>query len=140
MDCVFCAIVAGDIPNATVHEDEDTLAFLDINPLRPGHALVIPKSHAQYFADLDDAAAAALTSSTRRVVRQLHATLGTTDATIAINDGPSAGQEVPHVHVHIVPRPDGDAPTPIHALFPDRPESDMSAITALAERIRTTAP
>lgn len=135
MDCIFCAIAAGDIPSARVHEDEHTLGFLDIQPLREGHALVIPKAHAQRIEDLEASDASALMAATQAVVRSLKQALGVEDTTVAINNGPDAGQEVPHVHVHVVPRRPGDGPGPIHALFPDRPHMSPEEIQALAKKV-----
>ncbi len=136
-DCIFCAIATGDIPSASVHEDEQTLAFLDIQPLAEGHTLVIPKTHAQRIEDLGSADAAALMATTQRIIKGLRTTLGIADTTVAINNGPTAGQEVPHVHIHIVPRTAGDASGPIHALFSQRPTMTADAIQALAGRLRT---
>ncbi len=138
--CLFCAIAGGDIPSARVHEDERTLAFLDIQPLREGHALVIPKAHAQHLEDLAPADAAAVMATTQKVIQALKATLGLADTTVAVNNGPAAGQEVPHVHIHIIPRRPGDAPGPIHALFTDRPSTTPEAITALADRLKSAVP
>ncbi len=135
-DCIFCAIASGAIPSARVHEDEHTLAFLDIQPLREGHALVIPKAHAQHLEDLDGSAAHALMTTTQKVIQALKSTLGVSDTTVAINNGPAAGQEVPHVHIHIIPRTTGDAPGPIHALFSERPEMDGADIQTLAARVQ----
>lgn len=135
-DCLFCAIATGDIPSASVHEDQHTLAFMDIQPLREGHALVIPKAHAQRIEDLGPADLQALMTTTQHVIKALKATLGVEDTTVAINNGPAAGQEVPHVHIHIVPRTTADAAGPIHALFTSRPDIASEDIQALATRLR----
>lgn len=134
--CLFCAIATGDIPSAKVLEDERTLAFLDIQPLREGHTLVIPKAHAQRLEDLEPSDAAAVMATTQQVIEALKATLGIADTTVAINNGPAAGQEVPHMHIHIVPRTPGDAAGPIHALFGKRPAIAAEAIQTLAGRLQ----
>lgn len=136
-DCIFCAIAAGDVPSARVYEDERIVAFLDIHPLRPGHTLVVPRQHAPRLSDCEPETAAALMRATRRVTAAIHDAMDTQDATIAINDGPSAGQEVPHVHVHVVPRQQGDGGGPVHALFPDRPPQAQADIQGLAASVRS---
>lgn len=135
MDCIFCAIAAGDIPSTRVHEDDQTLAFLDINPLARGHALVIPKVHGQRVADLPADSAAAVMQTVQHVTPRLCQAVGAVDATIAINDGPDAGQEVPHCHVHIIPRRPGDSGGPVHALFAERPTPDADDMAAIAAEV-----
>ncbi|MFC7204863.1 HIT family protein [Haloferax namakaokahaiae] len=121
-DCIFCAIASGDIPGRIVHETEHTLAFLDVNPLAPGHTLVIPKDHYARLdevpADLSEELFGAVSDLVPRVEDAVDA-----DATnVGINNGPAAGQEVDHVHVHIVPRFEGDGGAPIHAVAGERPD------------------
>ena len=137
-DCLFCAIAAGRIPSAELAEDERTFAFLDINPLRPGHALVVPKAHAAKLADLADADLAAVMATARRLLPVLAAETGCPDATVAFNDGPGAGQEVQHVHLHIVPRAKGDGAGPVHAAFPAGPsKAPTDALHDLAIRVQS---
>ncbi len=116
-DCVFCKIVAGQIPNLTIHEDDQVLAFLDINPLADGHTMVIPKAHAEKLEDLDDARVGALFRAVRAVSAAQRACLRADDTTIGINNGPAAGQVVPHVHVHVVPRWTDDGGGHIHSIM-----------------------
>jgi histidine triad (HIT) family protein len=119
-DCLFCGIVDGEIPGRIVHEDDDTVAFLDVNPLARGHTLVVPKAHRERVNDLDPSEAGALFRAT---------------AGIAINNGETAGQEVPHVHVHVVPRWPDDGAGPIHGLFGDRPDLDDAAMDEIEAAI-----
>ncbi|MGB1586796.1 MAG: HIT family protein [Thermoplasmatota archaeon] len=135
MECIFCAIVAGDIPSTKVHEDDLSYGFLDIQPLARGHALVIPKQHGQRLADLSPQSAAAVIQAAQALTPKLCQAVGAVDATIAINDGPDAGQEVPHCHIHIVPRRPGDAGGPVHALFPERPTPDADDMAAIAAAV-----
>ncbi len=134
-DCLFCAIAAGEIPSARIHEDERTFAFLDIHPLQRGHALVIPKAHAAKLEDAEPADAQAVMATAQRLTPILCDAVGRSDATIAINNGPEAGQEVAHLHLHIVPRQAGDAAGPIHSLFAERPKPDAEDLTKLADDI-----
>ncbi len=135
-DCLFCAIAAGDIPSARIHEDERTVAFLDINPLQRGHALVIPRAHAEKLEDASSDDAAAVMQAAQTLAPVLCEAVGAVDATIAINNGPDAGQEVGHLHLHIVPRHPGDAAGPIHALFVDRPTPDADELQELAATVK----
>jgi histidine triad (HIT) family protein len=121
-DCIFCAIVAGDIPGRIVRETETTLAFLDVNPLAPGHTLVVPKDHHARLADLPDDVAADIFRDVHELVPHVEDAVDADATTVGINDGEAAGQEVPHVHAHIVPRFDGDGGHPIHAVAGDRPD------------------
>ena len=117
MTCIFCKIAAGEIPSEKLAENEHAFAFLDIRPLARGHAMVIPKGHAERFADVPAAAAHAMMDLAQDVVRRQARGLGSEGTTIAINDGRAAGQEVMHVHLHLVPRAPTDGFGPIHALF-----------------------
>jgi histidine triad (HIT) family protein len=135
--CIFCRIAAGELPSAELLDDERVYAFLDINPLRAGHALLVPKRHAAKLEEVPDADAAALMRATQRVTTALCKATGATDATIAINDGPAAGQEVPHLHIHIVPRRPGDGAGPIHDLFKhNRPRPSPEDLNDLAVRVQ----
>ena len=117
MTCIFCKIAAREIPSEKVGENEGAFAFLDIRPLTKGHVLVVPKHHAERFGDMPvDSARAVMELAQEIVVRQTRR-LGAAGVTIAVNDGRAAGQEVMHVHVHLVPRAEGDGHGPVHALF-----------------------
>ncbi|WP_135665070.1 HIT family protein [Halorhabdus rudnickae] len=134
-DCVFCAIVAEELPSHTVHETEDTLAFLDANPLAKGHTLVVPKAHHQRLVDVPTETATEFYDTIHEVVPAVEAAVNAPATTVAINNGTEAGQEVPHVHAHVVPRFDGDSGGPIHTLFRDRPSVSESRQEDLAADI-----
>lgn len=135
-DCIFCGIVAGDIPGRTVYEDEDVLAFLDANPLAPGHTLVIPKTHHERLNDMDDGLAGSVLGTLNALVPVVEDAVDAPATTVAFNNGPEAGQEVLHVHGHIVPRFDGDGGGPIHTVAGDRPDLSEDELDDIAERIR----
>jgi diadenosine tetraphosphate (Ap4A) HIT family hydrolase len=109
MACVFCAIAAGTAPAIRIHEDDDYLAILDIRPFTRGHTLVIPKRHS---VDLTDTPASTLTGMLalgQRIARATRVSgLAATGNNVAINDGKSAMQSVFHIHLHVIPRRDGD--------------------------------
>lgn len=109
MDCVFCQIVAGAAPAVRIHEDDQFLAFLDIRPFTRGHTLVIPKAHTVDLTDTPAATLAGMLTLGQRIARATRASgLAATGNNIAINDGKSAFQSVFHIHLHVIPRRDGD--------------------------------
>lgn len=107
-DCVFCNIVAGKIPAAKVHEDEWTLAFMDIGEVNPGHVLVAVKPHVENIYGLDDRQAAAVLQTAARVARAVKTVYSPGGLNLYQANGPAAGQTVYHFHLHIVPRHEND--------------------------------
>ncbi len=104
MECIFCKIVAGELPSKKIYEDEDTLAFMDINPANPGHALVIPKKHYENIFDIDEQTLKQIISVTKKVAERINEKLKPEGLNILQNNGKRAGQLVNHIHVHIIPR------------------------------------
>jgi len=135
-DNIFRKILDGEIPSRDVYEDEETYAFLDVNPLARGHTLVIPKQDAEALEELDDGGEA-LFDTVRRLAPRVADAVDAPAYNIGLNNGEAAGQEVPHVHAHIVPRFEGDGGHPIHAIQPSPPsieEEEMDEIQdAIAE-------
>ncbi len=107
-DCVFCRIVARQIPASIVWEDELTLAFMDIGSVNPGHVLVACKPHAENIFGLDERHAAAVFQATARVARALDKAFAPQGVTLYQANGRAAGQTVFHFHIHVVPRHEGD--------------------------------
>ena len=134
-DCVFCSIVAGDIPARTVHETDDVIAFLDANPLAPGHTLVIPKSHAPRVGDLEADLASAVFEAVTALTPRVQDAVDADAANVGLNDGEAAGQEVPHVHAHVIPRFTGDGGAPIHAVAGERPDLSEDELDEIAAAI-----
>lgn len=108
-DCIFCKIVAGDIPTATVLDDETALAFMDVGPLAEGHVLLIPKVHAETLDAMSADEAAGMLRHLPALVRAVKAATGCAGVNVLQNNGRVAHQVVPHVHFHIIPRTSGDA-------------------------------
>jgi len=102
MECIFCKIVKGEIPAYKVYEDEFVLAFLDIYPATKGHTLVIPKKHVTRLKELSDEELAKLWKGVKKVIEKIEKIAS--DYNIVINQGTLACQEVPHLHIHIIPR------------------------------------
>jgi histidine triad (HIT) family protein len=103
-DCVFCKIVAGEIPSEKVFESDDFVVIKDANPKVPGHLLLISKEHYGTFLDLPEG----LYGKMLGVVREIVDKLSVKDFNLAMNNGRVAGQLVPHVHLHVLPRKEGD--------------------------------
>lgn len=129
-DCIFCAIADGEIPSFKVYEDNDVVAYLDINPCSKGHTLVIPKAHYPNLAGTGDEALATLIKRVKAVAVKVSEALEADGFNILQNNGQAAGQSVFHVHFHIVPRYKGEP-----ALSFASQKADMSELAALAQRI-----
>jgi histidine triad (HIT) family protein len=106
--CVFCRIVARQIPATVVHEDEHTLAFMDIGQVNPGHVLVAAKAHVENLYGLEPAQAAAISAAALRVARAIRAAFAPPGLSVYQANGAAAGQTVFHYHVHLVPRHEAD--------------------------------
>lgn len=131
-DCVFCRIVAGQIPATVVHEDEHTLAFMDIGQVNPGHVLVASKSHAADIFAIDEQLAGAFFRATARVARAVNRAFAPQGVTLYQANGKAAGQTVFHFHVHVVPRYEGDG---IDLAWPVK-NPPRAALEAAAQKIR----
>jgi histidine triad (HIT) family protein len=118
MACLLCRIVERRIPANKVYEDDDVLAFLDIRQAAPGHTLLIPKIHASRIEDLTSTQSSALFKALHRIVKPIREAVNADATTIGINNGPGSGQEIPHVHVHVIPRHRGDRGGIIQQLGP----------------------
>lgn len=103
-DCPFCAIVAGEAPAYRLHEDDRTLAFLDIEPVNPGHALVVPKPHRETLTEMEPDLVADTFRSARRVAAAVESAFDSDGLNLLQANGEAAGQEVYHAHVHVLPR------------------------------------
>ncbi len=131
-DCIFCKIVAGEIPCFKVYEDADTLAFMDINPVSDGHVLVIPKTHFANVVAVSEDAIGAVAAAARKVARAVQAALAPPGLNLMQCNGEAAAQSVQHFHMHVIARRIDDG---LNMNWPIVP-GDMAAIAATAERIR----
>lgn len=107
-ECIFCKIIAGEIPSAKIYEDSNFYAFLDIGPVHKGHALVIPKTHVENILEIDEESGKNYMSIISKVARGVVAATEADGCNIVSNIGAAAGQQVFHAHVHIIPRFEGD--------------------------------
>ncbi len=133
MDCIFCKIVAGDIPSHKVYEDDATFAFLDISPASRGHTLVIPKQHTADLFNVPTHSLEAVGRTTQHIARQLQQVVQCDGLNVVQNNGSAAGQTVFHYHVHVIPRWQGD-----QAIGGWNPgTTDHVALGALAAELRS---
>jgi len=131
-DCLFCKIVAGDLPATVVHRDERTVAFMDINPGTTGHLLVIPREHAKDLLEIDPEDLAAVARSAQRLARRAKDVLGADGINLINSCGAEAWQTVFHFHVHVIPRYVGD---PLRLPWIPGP-GNLDAIKAAGEELR----
>ena len=137
-NCIFCAIVEGRVPSHKVYEDEKTLAFLDIHPSALGHTLVIPKVHIARVEDLPEEDARSLFAALHKIVGRIQEATDSPSSTIGINNGRESGQEVPHVHIHVIPRSTGDRGGIIQGIAHSSVSVDQEEMSGIAERIRAS--
>ena len=134
MDCIFCKIISGDIPAKIIIETEKSLAFMDAFPLTKGHSLVIPKTHYEKIQDISSEDNADLFETVRKVISKVDKI---TNATLlAIHNGKESGQEIPHVHVHLIPRCSEDSAGPVHSMFENTPKLSDDEISNLHEKLK----
>ena len=131
--CVFCRIVRGELPSTQVYEDETILAFLDIAPIIPGHTLVIPKAHYESLAEVPEACLGPLLRVAQKILLAQLRGLGAHGVNIFQANGSAAGQVVPHVHLHVIPRYREDG---YRWNWASRSYSDPAEPARLAENIR----
>lgn len=131
-NCIFCKIIAGEIPSFKLFEDENTLAFMDINPASEGHALVIPREHFADVYEVSETAIAQTVKTAKKIALAIDRTLNLGGLNLLQCNGPAAAQSVLHFHMHVLPRSEGDELKLNWGLHP----GDMDAIGELAERIR----
>jgi len=112
MSCIFCEIIKGNVPCYKVYEDETCLAFLDIRPASQGHTLVLPKEHWENFEAIDNETLSKVMVVVKKIGQAIKAGLGVEGYNIVVNNNAVAGQIVPHLHFHIIPRKSGDGLEP----------------------------
>ncbi len=131
-DCIFCKIVAGEIPCTKVYEDDLCLAFMDIGPLADGHTLLIPKTHYEFLHEMPAEEAAHLGKHLPVLAKAVQEAMGAEGLNVLQNNGRISGQAVPHVHVHFIPRDRGDG---LGYRWPAQ-EADFDRLKQQAEAIR----
>ncbi|MFH1849963.1 MAG: HIT family protein [archaeon] len=107
-ECIFCKIASGEIPASKVYEDQRMIAFLDIMPASLGHTLIVPKKHYAHLEDADRSDFAAAMALARRIANSVKKAIACDGVNVLINNREAAGQVVPHLHIHVIPRWKGD--------------------------------
>lgn len=134
MECVFCDIVEGKLPASRVYEDDRVMAILDLFPVRRGHALVFPKTHSEIMADVSDEDSERMFLIGKKISSALRKSeLNPDGINFVLSDGSAAGQEIPHAHLHIIPRYIGDG---AGYRFTNKKMMDRSILDSTAELLK----
>ena len=136
MDCIFCKIAKMEIPSKIITETKNSVAFLDAFPLARGHTLVIPKRHYEKVQDMTDNDNSDLFNTVLKVISKVDKVTGST--LLAIHNGKESGQEIPHVHVHLIPRQSNDLAGPVHDMFKNRPKLSDNELDELCTKIKNS--
>jgi len=136
MDCLFCKIANKEIPSRIITETENSIAFLDAFPVSRGHTLVIPKNHYEKVQDMSDVDNNDLFDIVHKVISKVDKLTGST--LLAIHNGKDSGQEIPHVHVHLIPRESDDQAGPVHSMFKNRPKLSDEELDKLCAKIKSS--
>ena len=134
MDCIFCKIASKEIPTKILVETESCIGFLDAFPLAKGHALVIPKRHYEKLQDLPININTEVFSTVHSLISKVDSLTGAT--LVAVHNGKQSGQEIPHVHVHLIPRSEDDSAGAVHSMFSKKPDLSESEIEELCSKLR----
>ena len=141
---LFTRIIKGEIPASFVAKGSDWVAFLDINPRREGHTLVVPHKQVMRLSSLSSEELASLMSGVLEVQNRLSNLFSTEDFSVVVHDGPLAGQEIPHVHIHVIPRTPSDGGRSLMSMWPQAPpigsqEPDFTALSELAKKLNPSS-
>lgn len=131
MDCIFCKIAVKQIPSQMVYEDSHFLAFLDVKPHAKGHTLIIPKKHASGMMDLPADDTKRMLSVVQQILLKLKEKLGAQGFNVGWNDGSIAGQVVPHLHLHILPRYSSDGGGSFHSIIKNPGNASVEEVARL---------
>ena len=134
LECIFCKIASKEIPAKILVETESCVGFLDAFPLAKGHALIIPKNHYEKIQDLPADVNNEIFSTVHKLISRVDSLTGAT--LVAIHNGKDSGQEIPHVHVHLIPRSKDDSAGAVHSMFSKTPELSESEIDELCTKLR----
>ncbi len=128
MDCLFCKIANKEIPAQIIYESADATAVLDVNPRAPGHTMVLPKVHAKNILELPGEKIEEVFKAVKEVTNLLDKKLKPDGFTIGINHGKVSGQTVEHLHIHVIPRWNGDGGGSIHSVVDNSPKESLEEI------------
>ena len=134
MDCIFCKIAKKEIPSKIIMETEKSMVLLDAFPVSRGHTLVIPRNHYERVQDMKESDSIDLFNTVRDVISKVDKITGST--LLAIHNGKDSGQEIPHVHIHLIPRKLSDQAGPVHSMFKDKPKFSDKELDELCNEIK----
>jgi len=134
LDCIFCKIIKKEIPAKIIFETEKSLAFMDAFPLTKGHSLIVTKTHYEKVQDISKEDNADLFETVRRTISKVDKITGAT--LLAVHNGIQSGQEIPHVHVHLIPRSSEDSAGPVHSMFSNPPKLSDKEIQDIYEKLK----
>jgi histidine triad (HIT) family protein len=132
-DCIFCKIIRGEIPSFKVYEDEKSFAFEDINPVSKGHTLVVPKEHAADLWNISEEYLSAVQLASKKIVKAIKKALRPAGVACLQLNGKGVNQVVPHYHLHLIPRSEGESELPMTTW--ELKEGNMDEIQKIAEKI-----
>ena len=135
-NCIFCNIADGKIKARIISQNNKAIAFLDAMPLSIGHTLIIPKTHYKKVQEMSREDSSAVFDLLWQVSFAVEKAAEVNASTIAVHNGREAGQEVPHVHIHIIPRKIDDGAGPVHSMFKKRPVSNPEEMDSILDRIK----
>lgn len=135
-DCLFCKIINKKVASFAIYEDKSTLAFLDVMPRAPGHALVIPKHHAKSLTELPDSEVGPLFAAVKSAAQLLIKALKARGLTLGINQGAVSGQVVEHIHVHVIPRFENDGGGSIQSVIDSKSEKTLEEIQKIILKVK----
>jgi len=127
-NCLFCKIIKKEVSAEIIYEDSDSVAVLDVHPRAPGHAMILPKNHAENILDLTDEEIGGVFKAVKKVVAILNESLKPDGFTIGINHGKVSGQVIDHLHIHVMPRWLGDGGSSIHNVVDNPPKETLEEI------------
>ncbi len=138
-DCIFCKIIAGEIPSRKVFENEFSIAILDIYPRNPGHTIVFPKDHSQDFFSISEGSAVELIKTVRKVAVAIQKATGVKGISLVSSNGLTAGQRMPHAHFHVIPRTEAEKTFGLEEVLPVKKQKD-DELDAMAGKISKSIP
>ena len=133
-DCIFCKIIAGEIPSIKVYDDAEVLAFMDVNPINQGHCLVIPKAHAATIYDLTPAQVTAVFQTGQKIAKAIREAIKPDGLNLIQSNGRAASQVIDHFHLHLIPRFENDSLSKL--MNWDLKQGDFGEIEASAAKIK----
>ena len=136
MDCIFCKIISKEIPTKILYEDDDPISFLDAFPVAKGHTLVIPKAHFPQIQDMSDVVNQKLFNTVHKIMPKIDSIKGST--LVLIHNGKDSGQEIMHVHVHLIPRGPEDRGDNADKMFENKVDLSDSEIDSLYNQLKIT--